>query len=316
MKSYTVIELESTPTADSFPELEVAAEVIPLVPDQQLAIPKFLAAPFLVVIISAISLNNITLNSCISNKTELKWTKEDILAAEIPNFSWLGALETAMKSCLKTGTRSRKRLTLVHPTQHTLVLPPWIVTAWLQMLPVVEQRQQWEVTLKWLSERVPTAETIAATEVISATKWGMILWPLERYVLAPISDLGVFASNGWLAERHLDLIAIMLNASAPLDGQDWWIADPLLAARIRAVQQSSGQIIASQDNELMMFARTIQEGKYKRIFLPTHVDGNHWILFQADIGRRTFSYGMSPGFQDPVNIRDVLPSCCTLQVIP
>ena len=106
MKSYTVIELESTPTADSFPELEVAAKVIPLVPDQQLAISEFLAAPFLVVIISAISLNNITLNSCISNKTELKWTKEDILAAEIPNFSWLGALETAMKSRLKMGTRS------------------------------------------------------------------------------------------------------------------------------------------------------------------------------------------------------------------
>jgi len=316
MASSDIINITDTTTIDHIHELDVSANVFPLVLDRKLTIPQFLEAPFPEVIISPSDLSMITPSSCIGDRV-LKWTKNDILAVEIPNSAWLVELKQILKACFKKGTRAQKKIMIVHPTQRKLILPPWIVTLWLDIMPVVKQRKQWRTTVQWLSQCLRTQDTIAADQAISTMSWGMNAKPvIKEHEVAPVTNLSVFASNEWLAEWHLKLIATILNTSEPLDGQDWWIADTLLAFRIWTVQQSSGQIIASEDKSLMEYTKTVQDGKYTQIFLPTHINGNHWILFHADIQRRTFSYGTSPSLQSHVNTLEVLPSCSTAQAIP
>jgi len=151
-------------------------------------------------------------------------------------------------------------------------------------MPVVKQREQWRTTVQWLLQRLWTQDTITTDQAISTMRWGMNAKPvIKEHEVAPVADLGVFASNEWLAERHLELITTILNTSEPSDGQGWWIANMLLTFWIQKVQQLSGQIIASEDKALMEYVKTIQDEGYTQIFLPTHVNGNHWILFHADI---------------------------------
>jgi hypothetical protein len=47
------------------------------------------------------------------------------------------------------------------------------------------------------------------------------------------------------------------------------------------------------DKNLTEIAMHLDRGNYKWCFIPTHIDRNHWILFEADMEQGTISWGES-----------------------
>lgn len=224
---------------------------------------------------------------------DVKYTMNDVFTAPMPCFDWRNEVERLVRlrlTRLTIRSSANQDTAVRHPTVPDLVFPIWILGAWDQLLRVCNEWAKWKKTTKWLQRHSRFALAAEATALIEATPWGRTIQALTIHPDRPVmaSELTRFASNEWLGDGSFLAITKLLNERRE---SGCWVADTGLSTAIREVQMNQGAQDFAMDKQLKKIAESARDGGYTRLLLPSHVNKNHWILFEVDLDKLTLSWG-------------------------
>jgi len=222
--------------------------------------------------------------SCITDK-EAQWTCDELLESPVLPRTWLGDLWLEQKL-----SKSRT-ISLQHPTNHTLYLPPWGITMWYSILHTVEQRGQWVDAIDWLSSQ--QSDSLDSTKVmalVGKVPWGMTIWAINEST-SPIGILAELLSHKWLREWHLGTFASYLASRIKEHVGKWWIGGADFPTFISGLPETPRRT-AGGSMGLEGFQDIFAAGGYEHLLFPANVNKNHWIVFCVDIKRREFCFGV------------------------
>ena len=295
----TIIDLTLTPQRPDPPpppELIPPMEFFNAVPTTELPIPHLLAAKIPVVLLKAQITGTMrnSAQSCLVT-TDLNYSIDEIFTNDVPHPDWIKEADEAVRLRLRRATvrgrsEANQRTHVCHPLDRNLVYPPWIVTAWRGLLPVIGARDKWRRTMQWIEDQGDSELAHAAMELIEKMKWGTAINELSSTAeTVLISEFSRFASRQWLSDATFQVMTTLLNVAVP----PWtaWISDTILAKRLRGRQIAQGADAFTRAADLKRLAQYIVNNEYRMLFIPANVDNNHWIIFHVDIPGRILSWG-------------------------
>lgn len=220
-----------------------------------------------------------------------QWTIEELFKTSLPPHTWLNALEENLATMWASGTRS---ITSPSPSNPNLRFPLWVMNFWNTAVVAAGQRSQWKAAEDWLSGRVQDSEIRNARSLLGKVPWGLRLWPLVGHDKETrVGYLTGLLSNEWLGERHINLISSYLNTRAQRElgsSPGSLVADVDLQFYLSNNWRATAETIQGHEG-LRTYAERISDHGYSRLFIPSHVGGNHWILFSVDFEKQTYEYG-------------------------
>jgi len=222
-----------------------------------------------------------------------RWMVDELFKTSLPPHDWLYTLEENLSKMWTSGTRSIKPPS---SSGSNLRFPLWIVNFWNTAIEVAKQRDQWKAAEDWLSRRVQDPEIHKARDLLEKVPWGLRLWSLAGYDKETrVGYLAGLLSNEWLGERHINTISSYLNTRARRElgsSPTSLVADLDLQTYLSNNSRATAEAIQAHKG-LRTYAQSILDHKYSQLFIPTHVGGNHWIVFSVDFEKKTYEYGES-----------------------
>ena len=204
-------------------------------------------------------------------------TIDDIFKIAVPSPEWMNVLEPGVK---ERRSQDNTIPTIIHPTRRHLVFPLWIITAWRTLRAIALEWAQWRIATQWINQRGDSILAVQAKELVAQTR---------RNTYRDIAILALLASNRWLADSHFEIIAGLLNKVSTLSA---WTASSTFATSLRKHVKANGTDALSKNQNLKDLAAKLVEGGYEWFLIPTHIDGNHWILFEVNLHVNTLAWGV------------------------
>jgi hypothetical protein len=227
-------------------------------------------------------------------EVEACWTEEQVLGSPVPPGGWLHDVELEISRRLRSGMSVTS---LRHPTVLTLYLPPWAINAWVTLRDAVNEREKWVKAVGWLRAQVAAdgMDVGGVMGLLERLPWTTKLWILPEAASSPVGLLTELLSTQWLRERHIDAFTACLRSHVTVCGGEWWIGWVHDSIEVRSIKvKGTPKRSAGGPSDLIKRYRSILcKGGYKHLLLPMNVNGNHWILFYIDVGRREYMYGGS-----------------------
>ena len=276
-------------TIPPHPEMVPSYDFLDRVPDDTLTIPRLLSTRIPRVISDKASIASV--KSCVSNR-ETQYTTDDIFKVEIPPLEWLKAAEKAVKerlertSGLTRGGAAPPRTTVQHPRRDDLIFPAWIIPAWFLLYLMARSRDKWRMSNRWLAQYEGSDMEAHSKNLMEQTGWNQRLNRPAIYA----EEFTRFASTQWLSANCFDAIIAVLNTRRK---REWWVSDMELASSVRDLQRRISPAEFAHDESLIELTASLKQWRYKRIFVPAHINENHWILFDIDLEALTIAWGRS-----------------------
>ena len=225
--------------------------------------------------------------SCICDDVA-SWTHEELktlLDSPLPSWKWIGNMEIAVKKRLqKRGRPSSIR----HPLAPDLTFPLWVVKAWELLRHAAEALNKWIIAEEfldgWAKEGV---DVRAAQGLFCMVGWGQTVWAVSD----PSTSIAILAellSTGWIRERHLELFASYLIHRMGERATEVWISTAYTAELLKGLPDN---VEGPYTGGLAEIQKSLGENSYKHLYLPAHVDGNHWVVFSVDVKKQTICHG-------------------------
>jgi len=172
-------------------------------------------------------------------------------------------------------------------------LPLWTVTFWKAMVDFAVQCDSWKHSMDWL-KRVPAMEEDIneVFDVLSDLGWNTKLPYLRGAVTTRLFP--AILSNEWLNDDHINImmeeLTQRLQCQAGLENKA--MVAPLGLANELARTRGRKQICDRKSTPfLYLYAKRIQQKRIQQLYIPVHVNQNHWIVAYVDLERREVGYG-------------------------
>jgi len=172
-------------------------------------------------------------------------------------------------------------------------LPLWTITFWRAMLDFAVQRDSWKRSMDWLKRVVAIEDDINNVyDILLSLGWNTKLPYLQEAVTTCL--LSAMLSNEWLNDDHINMMMEELTQGlkSSINSKDKVMIAPLELSNELAQTRGCKQIYSRTSTPfLYLYAKRIQEKKTWRLYIPVHVNQNHWIVAYVDLENREISYG-------------------------
>ncbi|KAF9231491.1 hypothetical protein BU15DRAFT_82327 [Melanogaster broomeanus] len=168
-------------------------------------------------------------------------------------------------------------------------LPLWVITYWTEMSITLRKRNQWETAHRWLIRigqegKMPClAEADSAREAMASLSWGK---PVDAYGGGGTPEflLPLLSDDQWLNDEIIDLAMQKLTERTHLtqSAKTTIIAPLLFSEHLRTLAQDKDV----RSSYLERYASFFHEGLRTILYLPAHVNNNHWIALRINFTTR------------------------------
>ncbi|KAJ6524888.1 hypothetical protein DFH09DRAFT_1372073 [Mycena vulgaris] len=174
------------------------------------------------------------------------------------------------------------------PHLPNLRFPLWSVDLLESVKLFLGKRHRWEQARQWLdaaAETVPVALFTACDDILRILPWDTTVPGLSPAVHLTTQDLAFFLSSQWLNDEMInggvDYILRRLKPGSRIRILNCLFIQTLSIARARSESYAPPSFSAIE--------KSIRNGGALTIYLPLHINGNHWTLLKADLRSKTVS---------------------------
>ncbi|KAJ8090489.1 hypothetical protein PM082_002377 [Marasmius tenuissimus] len=177
--------------------------------------------------------------------------------------------------------------------------PFYILEFWVQVKETAKQRLDWQRAEGFLAKEMRKGHDSKTMDVLS-TAWGLfdrIGWR-ERFPTYRVysMDLTMFLGHGWLSDTQIDLMAGHINLRLEHEGTKYGrrssVASLAFANKIVSPEiWKTWENGKPQDRVMQHFKSLILEDEIEVLYIPVHVNNNHWITMVVDFGQKEIYYG-------------------------
>jgi len=223
------------------------------------------------------------------------WTEDQLKTVQVPSKEWLTALDEAIVEGWLGGASSVK-----HPGDTKIRFPLWVGTFWTALSEVIQQQKEWRRAQEWVFTLTQGHETHEVQAVFARIPRKTYIWMLPVEADRAVTKISFFAqllSDGFLAERHIDMFVAYLNILTRTMRPN---APGILVADLPLSQTLSLHHNATTDKIqrctlLLQYAAVFERNTaYHTLLFPAHVGGvedGHWVTFSVDFAKREYSFG-------------------------
>ena len=218
-----------------------------------------------------------------------------VLDGPMPHKTWVASLRNALEKAEK----AKQTVTAIeHPTEKGLVLPLWVIPVWDSIADAAQQWMLWVQATDWLRPGNHRQEDLRLVEqargLMARIPWGSMAWALPGYEgESLVGFLANFLSFAWLAERNLDILAILCNIRSAKDvaKRHHYVTSVYLGRLLQSVGGWDAERIR-KDSDLTGWKVEAANKGYRFIHIPANLANCHWVIFRIDITAKAYTWGM------------------------
>jgi hypothetical protein len=213
----------------------------------------------------------------------------------VPSKEWLMALDGAIVEGWLDGVRS-----VEHPGDPNTQFLLWVGTFWTALSEVIQQQKEWRRAQEWALALTHGQETHKIQAVVKKIPQKTYIWILPAEADRAVTKISFFVqllSDGFLAERHLDVFIAYLNIQvrrSRLSAPGVLVVDlPLSYALSLHYNATAGKILGC--TLLLQYTVVFKyNAAYHTLLFPAHIGGvedGHWVIFSINFAECTYCFG-------------------------
>ncbi|PPR04603.1 hypothetical protein CVT24_011759 [Panaeolus cyanescens] len=227
-----------------------------------------------------------------------------LLHRPIPSAQCLNELESSFGQAWLDGCKSVSDKRAKKVVER---FPLWIIRLWREMATVLRGQLMWRRSLRWLETEKRLAKEGAETtmkDVLGQTErvqkafewlpWNSPMAFKGRAIYNTLQLTG-FLGSGWLNDTHINIMLEVLPDQSVDTGRNKIVVPMSFyeLVNFRLDSHLSQSMDKMQDSFLGKLATRIKANGVRQLYLPIHVNDNHWIAGRIDFEDRTVSYADS-----------------------